>query len=452
MRHRFVHLGLAAGLVAGAASAARAQLVTTDARRVGVGGLSLHRGGPLSRYNPAYRVVPARPAEGPPKLTMPIPIGLFQFLKDHPPRDWDTDPLFNRDSSAFNPIEALNVVLHPPVFYEIKEVPTPTNDVEFTIGKNELIADLGNTRTVIPSDEFGLGGSSRLLDLGAGVLGFRFGVMGWMHNDVGFRLGDRLRAFLKDAEPADTNTRYNMLVDGLVQAGFAPTVSYAGRLFGDSTRGLYLGGALRYYFGAGYIKADGDAGFTTGDTLFSSSNPLTEDIAARIRKSELGNSLGTGFGGDIGLVWISGPIEIGLGVNDIGALLTWSDTKIDSLRWDATGDSIVTTTIANGVESKTKLPVAYVANVAFGVGEGTTVGADIVDNGRGTAIHVGGEKRLGALALRAGVARDQRKRMQFGWGGGVRFGPVSLDVGFFTHSNSFSDARGITMATSFSIY
>lgn len=452
MRHRLVRLGLAAGLLAGAAATARAQIVSTDARRVGMGGLSLHRGGALTRYNPAYRVVPARPAETTPKFTMPIPIGLFQFLSDHPPGDWDTDPLFNPDSTAFNPIEALNVVLHPPVFYEIKEVPTPTNDVEFFIGQNQLIMDLGNTQTVIPSDEFGLGGSSRLLDVGAGFLGFRFGVMGWMHNDVGFLLGESLRGILKDADPAQPDTRYNMFVDGLIQAGFAPTVSYAGRLFGDSGRGLYLGGAVRYYLGAAYIQADGDAGFTTGNPIFASNNPVTEDFAARIRKSEFGNSLGHGFGGDVGLVWISGPIEIGLGVNDIGAQLTWSDTKIDSLRWDATGDSVITTTIANGVESKTKLPVAYVANVAFGVGEGTTVGADIVDNGRGTTIHVGGEKRLGMLALRAGVARDQRKRMQFGWGGGVRFGPVSLDVGFFTHSNSFSDARGITMATSFSVY
>jgi hypothetical protein len=34
----------------------------------------------------------------------------------------------------------------------------------------------------------------------------------------------------------------------------------------------------------------------------------------------------------------------------------------------------------------------------------------------------------------------------------VRFGGLGLDVGFWTHTNSLSNERGITMATSLSIY
>ena len=37
-------------------------------------------------------------------------------------------------------------------------------------------------------------------------------------------------------------------------------------------------------------------------------------------------------------------------------------------------------------------------------------------------------------------------------GGGVRLGPLGLDVGFWTHTNSLSNERGVTMATSFSLY
>jgi len=50
------------------------------------------------------------------------------------------------------------------------------------------------------------------------------------------------------------------------------------------------------------------------------------------------------------------------------------------------------------------------------------------------------------------VARDERKRVEFGWGGGVRLGPLGLDVGFWTHTNSLSNERAVTMATSVSIY
>jgi len=76
----------------------------------------------------------------------------------------------------------------------------------------------------------------------------------------------------------------------------------------------------------------------------------------------------------------------------------------------------------------------------------------VLDNGRGTTIQLGVEQRVGPLALRGGVARDQRKRVQIGAGTGLRFGPFSLDVGFLTHSSSLSNSRGITMATSISIY
>jgi len=106
----------------------------------------------------------------------------------------------------------------------------------------------------------------------------------------------------------------------------------------------------------------------------------------------------------------------------------------------------------NHVKTKTRLPVTYVANAILELGTNTTAGTMILNNGRGTSIQVGVEQRVGPLALRSGVQRDQRKRVQLGWGAGVRLGIVSLDVGFVTHSSSLSNTRGITMGTSISIY
>jgi hypothetical protein len=67
-------------------------------------------------------------------------------------------------------------------------------------------------------------------------------------------------------------------------------------------------------------------------------------------------------------------------------------------------------------------------------------------------IHVGAEQRWGPFAARAGVARDQRKKIQFGFGGGLRMGAFGLDLGIWTHSPSLSDKRAMTMATSISVY
>ena len=427
-----------------------------DARRIGMGGVSLTRDGNLRRYNPAYRAVKARPGSGNAKLTIPVPLGLIQFFHDHPINKLSRDPMFNPDSTAFNPIEVVNLIFNLPIFLEVKKAPTPTNDVTFTIGRNAFVLDLGAAQVLIPEDEFGLGGSSRLLDMGFGIKGFRFGVQGFENHDLGFLLGDSLRAFLKDADSARTNTTYNVLGDAIVQAGLAPTLSFSGRVTGggsDNEDGIYLGAAVRSYYGAAYFRGVGSGGFTTGDTLFAGPNPVTPQLDAfTYRDNDASKTFGRGFGGDVGVVFISGPLEVGAGVNDIGAELTWKDTKVERTLFDTAGDSLATTLVANHVESKTKLPITYIANFAFRMGTGTTVGGDIVNNGRGTIIHVGGEQRIGMLALRGGVSRDQRKKMQFGWGGGVRLGPLGLDVGFWTHSNSFADKRGITMATSISLY
>ena len=446
MRTFVVGLGLVT-LLAGAVAPVRAQWFATDARRIGMGGLTLGRSSGLVRYNAAYRAVPAKAARhGNPKLTIPIPLGIIQFLHDHP--HLSSDPAFDPKSTGFNPILVANTILNLPLYLEIKKAPTPVNDVAFTIGDTLLIVNLGAAAELVPEDQFGISGSSRPFSPGFGFKGFRVGVMGWMHDDLEFQLGDKLLGFLRDSQPADTNTRYNVLVHGLLEGGFAPTVSYAGRITGDSAGGLYAGGALHYYVGAAYARTDGDAGFITGDTIFGGSNPVTPDGRTLTQYSKFGSELGHGIGGDIGVAWVSGPIEIGIGVNDIGATITWPDTRLDSAFYHDSGYSVP---IANHVQTKTRLPVTYIANLTYSVGN-TVLGADVLNTGRGSVVHVGGEQRIGMLAVRGGVARDQRKRIEFGFGGGLRFGGLGLDVGFWTHTNSLSNERGITMATSLSIY
>jgi len=442
VRHRLVLL-VSAGWLVGMTPAARAQLLSSDARRTGMAGVSLSRDGALGRFNPAYQAVPAREGRTA-KFTIPIPLGLFQVLKD--------STAFDFDSSYFNPIQLANYIFHPPLYLEIKKSPTYTNDVEFTIGRDSLLVDLGKASQLVPTDRFGFGGTSRLADIGVTIKGFHVGALIWEEHDLGFQLGDTLLRFLREKDPARTNTVYNSAGDGVAQAGIAPTVGYAGRVWGDSLRGVYLGASLHYYLGGGYGGVDGIAGFRTGDTLFAGSNPVSPTVDVLVSYSKFGNTLGHGFGSDLGIVYVTGPIEVGFGINDIGATLTWPDTRVDRDTFDTIQNKFVSTQVANHVSSKTKLPVTYVANAILDMGTNTTAGLMILNNGRGTTIQIGVEQRVGPLALRGGVQRDQRKRVQLGWGTGVRFGAFGLDVGFATHSGSLSTARGITMATSISIY
>src|SRR3989441_10935888 len=101
-------------------------------------------------------------------------------------------------------------------------------------------------RSLVPLDEFGLGFSSRPLDPGIDIKGVRVSVMGWLHTEAGFQLGDTLLGFLHDSMPAQHNAPYQVQTDGIVEGGFAPTIGYAGRVWGDTARGIYLGGAVHY--------------------------------------------------------------------------------------------------------------------------------------------------------------------------------------------------------------
>ena len=329
----------------------------------------------------------------------------------------------------------------------------PTNNVEFTIGKNQLIMNLGGSRVLIPEQDFGLGSTSRLFDAGVGFAGFHVGVMGFLQYDAAFTLDSALRRALTDTvtglQPGDT---LSLLSDAVAQAGLAPTVGFAGRLTHGADPatddGLYLGGAVHYYMGATFGRLTGPAQILVGNPIFGTTPAA--GVNDTLRTSNKAN--GRGVGGDVGLVWVSGPFEVGVGANDIGAELTWSDTKLQHVTYNTTVGKLVTTLDTNHVESKTKLPITYMANAALRMGTGTTVGSDVINSGRGTVIHVGVEQRTGPFAIRGGVSRDQRKKMQFGFGGGQRHGPLGLDVGFFTHSNSLSPQRAITMATAISIY
>src|SRR5256885_8129081 len=104
-----------------------------------------------------------------------IPLGIIQFLHDHP--HLSSDPAVDCKSRGFSPILVANTILSLPLYLEVKQAPTPTNDVAFTIGQDSLRVNLGATSQLVPEDQFGISGSSRPIGAGFGFKGDRKSVV-----------------------------------------------------------------------------------------------------------------------------------------------------------------------------------------------------------------------------------------------------------------------------------
>jgi hypothetical protein len=75
-----------------------------------------------------------------------------------------------------------------------------------------------------------------------------------------------------------------------------------------------------------------------------------------------------------------------------------------------------------------------------------------VDGPLSTSIHLGAEKWLGMIAVRAGTYRDANEHWQWTGGSGVRFGWVGLDLAVATHQRYIEEERGVEMAASLTLY
>lgn len=420
-----------------------------DARQLAMGDVLLDRSA-LMRFNAAYRALPPRQAE--PRFAIPIPLGLLDL------------PTFDSEDPEFNVFELVNLALYPPLFLELRKptIPDRNSDIELFVARDSLKLDLGDARSFVPEDDFTFGGYSRPVDVGVQIKGLRVAVSSFLHNETGVALDDNMRGFLREVEPALPDTRYGVTADAIGQVGFAPAVTYsfhvpgtgraaAGPAPGEARTGLYLGSTLRYYLGLSFGEGRSTTGLTTGDPIFDETDPTNVDFSALLVHQTAGDGLGTGIGVDLGAVYFAGPWEVGLGVTDIGSTtLTWKGATRDTFFLDD-DDRLTDSTLATDVEHKTLLPATLVANVGIDVG-GLFVAASAITGVAGTELRVGGEKWFGPVALRGGTGIDRRNKLQFGLGGGVRLGPVGLDVALMTHSASISGERGIRLASSIAIY
>ena len=432
-----------------------------DARGMAMGGVSLSQNsGRLYRINPAYQAVPSRVSQR--STSIPIPLGIIQFIKYFP----ELDP----DSEDFSAIGIVNFISNIPWAWEFKQPRDPEQGIEIWMGKDQLVFDLKDARDIIPRDPYTMGGMGHPFDLGfklglgqkGGVLQFSL-LRPFLESEIEFGLNDEFVGILADAEPVAPSTDYTSTADALMQTGTTSGVTWAVPLWQEGKNGtdgegggFWFGSAYRHYFGGGYVRLDGDLTLHSGDPIFSDAGADTFDADFhadyyRAWPNDLG-SVGYGNALDLGAVFRSGRLELGAGIADLFADITWKNTQLDHSYLDPDFNEVITENVHQHFTTTTDIPLSWMLNASW-YGDRFVLATNAVGQPGCFSLHGGGEFwAIPWLALRAGASLDQRSRAQAGWGTGVRMGSFGIDLGFQTHNLGLTDERGVSMGLAVTLY
>jgi hypothetical protein len=426
-----------------------------EARRLGMGGVLLSEVSQSSSQNVAYRAVPTGSAGLAGYSAIPLPLGIVQVLID--------PPEFDSANPNFNVFEIARLISVTPYTLQLVKPQELASDIVVNVALNSLTVDLGELQRLFPDRDLKYGNTFATPNLEFGTKNIFAGVrpQGEARNTA--RLDPTLQAALGEAAPFAPNTTYGLHDDARAQAAISFSIGGAGAIVPphdapdkDPRKGgtaFYAGARAKYLRGIAFWQADARAQFATGDTIFGTSTPLTANYDADIRQSaDPGFDAGHGVAADAGIVVFVHKFEIGLGVNDLGATLSWKKTNLDRYEYDQATNSNVRTPVERNAPFKTQFPVTGSLNVAYRSNGRTFAGTLDRTANELWLPRAGAEVWLGPWPLRGGVYLDGYQLLQFTAGSGIKLGKYGLDLAVATHSRGLTTDRGLEMAATLAIY
>jgi hypothetical protein len=414
-----------------------------SARRMGMGGVVLAGGGQgSSSINVAYRAVPPAPEQG---SGLPLPIGLIPVIADPPVLDYK-DP-------GFNAYELANLLYNPPWNLTLGGSDAPSNDITIAVGKNSLAVDLGDVADIFPKERSRIGAVSGAPSIAVGIGRLFVGVAPLVHFDNDLHLNDALHGALADGEAFVPSTEYALYDQGRAQVAIGAHLGWAGAVArrGDPRAGgtaLYAGARLKLLRGLAYGDADNTVAFTTMDTLFGT-DPVDIHYVGHLRDAgPAGGRLGRGL--DLGMVWLSRALEVGVGVNNIATRIGWRVREHLASSDSVSGD-YVDRILREDAPFTSEVPVTVTANAATRLGP-ALVAVDIVRGLHQTLGHLGAELWTGSIAWRAGLSTDANQQAQGSAGVGLRFGGIGLDLALASNSRNISRTRELELGAGLEFY
>jgi hypothetical protein len=430
-----------------AATPAFAQGWTFDARKIGMG----NAGG---ADHPASRMIDEERSY----RAIVIPLGLFQVFENM--------DIFKPDSDEFDIVRAIELAASPLHYQfgrgEDSDAGASGRRLVRDIRNAELSRDLNAYRGFAPSQQpaaEGLAhaafGKTFIVSRGANGASHGIFVGGGPYfsmRSAGDIDPDLIRVLESDTNLYLPNTQMDIGIDNRAQLAVAITGGYRGRFGLPQARserdGVYVAVDYHHLLGLLFEDSESDVRLDTDAAGLLTVNPLTNVRPLFVGRDSADS--GQGLAIDVGLGFVSGPIELGFGVKGIANRINWSDVERTtySLNSLITGDDefIETPAVPIG-EVRTELPQDYRGYAGVRAGATFFVG-EFANGFNGNSFRGGVEQSLGAIEARGGIMYSREKWNPTG-GVGFDFSPrVSLDVAAFGTTANVERKRRLAIALS----
>ncbi len=433
-----------ATLVTLTASVTCAQEYSSDARLIALGGV----GGDLE--NAALEMA----ASPRPYRTIVVPLGLVQLVRDLErldPRDERFDPL------------ALLAYATAPMHYVVGRTQDPARDVFLpALVRGRLSPDLGvYSGSSLPDDLSmqGLaaprwGGTIPLVRHAHTRHGIYVGAGPYLGVRTSFAADNRLRALLAGGASRVPDAPLFIESGSDLQIAFALTAGYRARFplvarTRSSRDGLYVGVDYRWLHGLLY-RASATSATVTTNALRLIATPAPGDALAFIA-DDTRSTVGAGRAVDVGVAVVAGPWEISGAVSGMGNGIEWRNlSRRRQGRTSLVNGSTLVELAPLGMADRVSVsfPVSHSASIAYHADAWSAMG-DVTRGLNGTSLHAGYERRLGHVALRAGMRYALAKWLPAAGLGLDVSTHTALDVAAFTTTAVFDRDRRAGIAVSF---
>jgi hypothetical protein len=423
-----------------------------DAREMAMGEASLPRSSSMVSDNFAYSFLPDR-VDPNRNFTLPLPLGAVNLLRNPPVID-PKDP-------GFDPIVLLNILASGMVHVPLVEPDPLDGDLVLNLGMDHLSVYWEDAKHFIPKEALGFETAFRdpglnLWTRRSSPRSYRLRLAPLMYASLETQLDDAFYGILAEGDPLLANSVYGIDAHVRLMGGLSWTFGAVAEMELDEKTKLHLAFAPKLLTGLAFADSDIRLRASTADTLFSSDNPMDLDLEA-LSSHALPGSFSSGFGLDLGVVLRGEDWDLGLGVQDLFASVHFPRSE-SSRSWLAESEeeegggglNFETETLASDEAHDFPLSPSWTLNAAL-IRDSWMLLGDVRVRESFTSAHLGGEKRFGPLALRAGIRNDYKGHWQPSGGIGLRRGRAELSLALAGHS-FVQDEQGLVLAMSLNLY